>query len=340
MAAYWTQKEVTSDIERIALAVVAFIALIACGTFGYYFIEDWTVFDGLYMTVITLSTVGFHEVHELSPAGRVFTMFLIVIGVGIVASLFAWGAQLIVAKQFNLIFRRGRMEQKISNLSKHTIVCGYGRLGISTVEALLQAGESFVIVERDPERVRRALSAGLFVVEGDATSEQALLNAGLQRAKCLTALLPRDSDNLFVILTAKQLNNSLRMISRAEDETGERHLRNAGAHRVIAPYRTGGQRVADAVVRPNVADFIDLAAWDKREEFEIDELRVPINSKLAGIKIADTDIRRKANIMIAAVITEAGKMIFNPSADFVIEPGCTLIALGAKSDLSEFSKSL
>jgi voltage-gated potassium channel len=226
------------------------------------------------------------------------------------------------------------MLEIIKNLNEHTIFCGFGRLTKIAAYELKQAdGETLVIIDSNPDRVLEAREEGFLVVEGDATSDEVLTEAGIMRAKRLVTLLPKDSDNLYVVLTSRELNPNLFLLSRTEDEAGEKRLKRAGADRVISPYRVGGLKIAEGLVRPYVTDFIDLAVSSHYGHLQIEEIRVPSTTPLAGLTLRESELRQKSNVMVAAIISQDGEMQFNPDADTRILAGSTLIALGLKADL-------
>ena len=232
------------------------------------------------------------------------------------------------------------MQEKIAKLDGHTIFCGYGRLSRIALTELRDSGEAIVVVDRADARLEEARGLGYLTVEGDVTSEETLIAAGVKRAKRLVTLLPKDADNLYVILTARDLNSSLSIISRAEDLAGEKRLVRAGASKVIAPYREGGQKIAWGILRPSVTDFVDLAVSGKNVGLQLEQIRIPDTSPLANSTIKSAGIRKHANVIIAAIVTPKGEMIFNPSGDTMLEPGATLIGLGLKKEIAELVRVL
>lgn len=313
-------------------ALLTIMLVLLGGTAGYSIIEEWNVFDSLYMTVITLATVGYGEVHPLSTAGRQFTIVLILAGVGVATVVLSTLAKEVFERQFHKIFEGAKMKEIIKSLHGHIIVCGYGKLSRIACNALRDAKRPLVIIERDKARGMEAESAGFLVVSGDATQDEALLEAGVQRARQLVSLISKDSENLYVVLSSRELNPSLFIVSRSEDESGEKRLIKGGANRIISPYRVGGQKIADAVVRPYVTDFLDVAASSKRGDLQIEEIEVPVGSPLAGKTLRESDMKGKTNISILAVISQKGEMVANPTGNTVIEAGTTLIGIGCKPD--------
>lgn len=313
------------------LALITFV--LGAGTLGYMTIEDWNFLDSLYMTVITVATIGFSEVHPLSDSGRIFTIVLIILGVGLVTVLFTSIAQKVFQRQLMWTLRGKRMNDVIKSISSHVIICGYGRLAQFAADDLNESGLPFVIIERDPDKGSLARRKGYLVVEGDASEEQILRDAGISRARQIASLLPRDSDNLYVILAAREISADIFILCRSEDEAGEKRLLKVGANKVLSPYRVGGQKIAESVKRPHVTDFLDLAVSRNGESLQIEEIKIPVESPISGHTLGELDLRQKANVILAAIIDNTGDTIFNPSADTLVKQGSTLIAFGLKSEL-------
>ncbi|MCB9030276.1 MAG: potassium channel protein [Deltaproteobacteria bacterium] len=320
------------ESKEILPGIIAISSILCIGTLGFSAIEGWNIFDSLYMTVITISTVGFQEIHPLSDAGRAFAIILIILGVGAVTFVFSTIAKIFIENQIYWIIERKSMKSKIKSLSGHTIICGYGRLSRIAAGALDSSNITLVVIDHNEEAVKKAEADGLLVIKSDATHEEALLEAGIKSASRLISLLPSDAQNLYVVLTARELNKELYVISRAEDESGEKRLLQAGANKITAPYRVGGQKIADGILRPFVTDFIDLATSNTSVDLEIEEIRIPDNSPINGMSLEQSEIRQRANIIVAAIISADGKMHFNPSGSTAIESGSTIIGLGVKSN--------
>ena len=322
-----------SDRTVLILGMLALAILVGVGTVGFQIMEGWGFIDSLYMTVITLSTVGFGEVLPLSPRGKLFAIFLIISGVGVVALVFTTVSQVIIEKQMAWIFGKEKMLDKIDKLSNHTILCGYGQLGRIAAQRLQEGGISPIIIDRDEDSYHRAIDDGLIAIHGDATRDEILKNAGIERASQLVTLLSTDANNLYVVLAAHDLNPKIRLVSRAETEMGEKRLLKVGVDKIISPYLAGGQKLADAVLRPYVADFLELAAYDNNIELQIEEIHIPHESPMIGQSLEESGIRAKTNVVIAAIIEASKKMSFNPRPNTVIEEGAILIALGEKEEL-------
>jgi voltage-gated potassium channel len=328
------------ELRTILSYFLVIISVLLTGCLGYVYFEGWSFFDSLYMTVITLASVGYMEVHPLTKSGRAFTIFLIVLGFGLFTVLYTTLAQKLLQRQFLSAYRGKRMQEVIRSLSSHTIFCGYGRLTRIAAAELRRSDNKLIIIELDPQRVADAREAGYLVVEGDATVDEVLIQAGVKRAKRLVSVLQKDSDNLYVVLTSRELSPDLFILSRTEDEAGDKRLRRAGADRLISPYRVGGQKIAEGLLRPYVTDFIDLAVSSHQGHLQIEEIKIPEQSSLNGLSLKEAALRQRVNVMVAAVISKDGEMNFNPAAETVIEGGTTFIALGLKGDLLKLESIL
>lgn len=326
--------------REIALYIFGIISVLIFGTAGYFLIEGWSVLDSLYMTVITLSTVGFMEVNGLSDYGRIFTIILIFMGVGVSMALLTTLAKLIISHQMHWIFERRDMKQAIQDLNNHIIFCGFSRLGRTAIAELKAKGQDLVVIELDLEKAKQAELEGLLVIQGDASKDDILLKAGIKKAAKIASILPKDSDNLYVVLTAKELKSDVYIISKAEDELGEKRLKRAGANKIISPYRVGGQRIADGLLRPYVTDFLDLTSFDSKSDLFLEEILVPEKSFVVGQAIRDTGIREETNIIIAAIISADSKMQYNPSGNTIIKAKDNLICLGEKNAFKKMGEIL
>lgn len=323
---------------KILLCVVLSLTVIAFGTAGYTLIEGWPLFDALYMTVITLATIGYGETHTLSQMGRAFTLVLIFIGVGLGTVLIGTAWQAILEGQFVRLFdRRRKMAELVGKLTGHTIFCGFSRLGRMAAGELRRSGGEIVIIEANEQRANDAEEAGFLVVRGDATLDDSLASAGLSRAARLISLLPRDSDNLYVILTAREMNPNLYIVSRAEDELGEKRLKRSGVDRIISTHRLAARKLADGLLRPNVTDFFEIAGTGD-SGWKIEEIRVPSGSPVCGQTLRDLSLRQTTKVGIAGVVSPHGALEINPSGDTTLQSGSTLIVIGWKHDISALEK--
>lgn len=322
--------------RALTLSIIP-ILLFVIGTVGYILIEGWEWGDALYMTAITLSTVGFGEVQPLSGTGRVFTFFLIISGVGTVA----YGLQVIgeaffvegAAEQW----RQRRVMKTIEGLREHVIVCGFGRVGHSTAVALQDSGQQVVVLEREPQLVGQAQDEGFLVVEGDATSDETLKKAGIEYANSLVTCTGDDSVNLFVVLSSRALNRGLSIIARSEAHNESKMFR-AGANRVVSPHEIGGKHMANIILRPNVADFFDVVTLSSGVELWLEDLVIGADSPMVGKTVGQTDVRRETGVTLVALIRRQPRETITPDADTVLNAGDELIVLGTREQLAKLTK--
>ena len=318
----------------MALLIVIF------GTAGYMVIESWGFFDALYMTIITISTVGYSEVHHVSKAGRLFTILLVFFGVGFTLYIAAAVVQFMVEGRIRIILGRRRLEKKINRMKDHYIVCGYGRIGRVLCRDLKRKPLDLVVIEKSPELIPVMDADGVLYVSGDAADEENLIRAGIKRAKGLIAVLASDADNVFLVLTARQLDPELLIIARASQEKAKSKLQAAGANTVESPYDIGAASMAQRIIRPTVTSFLDFAFAHKRKDIQMEEIPVSASSSLVNIILKDTGIRQKYNLIIIAIKKLDGSMLFNPSFEATIEAGDTVIAVGENTNLQELEKTL
>jgi len=319
----------------LKLVSSALLLLTAAGTAGFHYIEHWSWFDSFYMVVITLSTIGYQEVHVLSHAGRVFNTVLIIAGVALVFLMIGALTQALLEFELVKVFGRRKMEKEVSSLKDHYIICGAGRVGASVARELALKPCGFVVIESD-ERSLTGLDPKWLVLVGDAASEKTLREAGIDRARGLVAATTTDATNIYIVLTARSLNPRLKIIARASEERAEKHLRTAGADVVISPYAAAGHRIAQSFLRPNVLDFLDIAT-DRSGTLEmlIEEIRVPEGSPLANSTVGGSGIHHQFGIMILAIRRADGQTRFNPAAQDAISAGDCLIAMGELQQLAK-----
>ena len=322
-----------SFYRQLIVVSTLYLLLLTLGSAGYSLIEGWSLTDSLYMTVITISTVGFGEIRPLSPQGRVFTGAMIVMGVGATAYTFSTVADFIVAGEFRNILWRRRMQNRIGKLTGHFIVCGYGRVGEHVVNELLSNDVKLVVVERLETLGPDLENLGVIPVEGNATDDAILIQAGIAQASGICCCLPNDSDNVYVALTARALNPELTIISRANSHESERKLQIAGVDHVINPYVTSGRRMARQLIHPNILEFMDVVMHRGEVDILIEEIGLSERSSLRDQTIAATEIRRRIGANILAVRRPDGEIFMNPSVDFALRAGDTLIALGTPDQL-------
>jgi len=324
---------VRSRLARTA----GFLALVfAGGTIGYRLIEraDW--WDSFYMTVITLTTVGYREVFPLSRLGEVFTVVLLFAGLGLILLVAMEIGRTVLEGELREVFGQVRRSRMIENISGHEIVCGFGRMGQAVVEELRRAHRNVVVVESNAEKVQRLKAADVPVVAGDATTEAALRSAGIERARGLVACLNDDAHNVYTVLTARSLNPELFIVARAGEEGAEARIMRAGANRVVSPYRHGGVRLAHVLMKPTVVDFLDLSLGRAGElGLELQQLVLPETAPLVGKTLAEAELRRRWKVGVVAV--QRGDTIFpNPEVDFAFSGGDVLVILGTRSALDGF----
>lgn len=302
-------------------------------------IEGWSFLNCLYMTVITIFTVGFKEVKELSPQGQIFTIFVILGGVGTAIFAFTKIAEIAFEGGINKFWRRKRMEKKLKNLKDHYIICGHGRMGKIVRERLEEEKLPFVVIDNKEEKLEdlKQTNSCLFI-EGDATHEDILTKAGIKKAKGLAALLSTDADNLYLVLSAKLINPSLFILSKAMDEEAERKILQIGANKVVSPYKLSGLKIAQALIRPTLVDFMDLIIRRKELALYMEELVVKKDSKIVNRNLTECDIRRTANVIVVAMKKPGKDIEFNPSPDSKIKTGDILLVLGDKNAVNQFEK--
>lgn len=319
-------------------SIIGLVSVIVFGTIGYMWIEHWSVIDGLYMTVITISSIGYGEVHKLSDTGRVFTMVLIFVGFGVVGYVLVAASRLIIEGEVQKILTRRRFMKAIEKIKDHFVICGFGRMGAFVCQQFHARGIPFVVVENDQETQLRIMEAGYFLSPGDATQESVLQGANIKTARGLVSVLNSDAANVYVVLTARELNSNLEIIARAGEESAQKKLMRAGANRVISPYQVGGMRMVMAILKPEVMNFLEVAMDYRDLNIEIEEIKVLEGSEYIGKGLIDTDIRKDLNLIVIAVKKPNGKMVFNPGPRTEIEEGDTLIAMGEKKSLEILMK--
>jgi voltage-gated potassium channel len=325
-------------VRHLRISVAALIAVIALGTLGYSSIEEWSAFDALYMTVITLATVGFKEVQPLSPEGKFFTIVLIISGTGMIAYTLSCLLQFTLEGQLRIILGRKKLESRISKLRDHYIICGFGRIGHRICREFQSRPTPFVVVEKDSDHLERLNREGYLYVEGDATDDETLQAAGVAHAKSLITAVTSDTDNVYITLTARGLNPKLFILARAGEEGSEKKLMRAGASKVVSPYTIGANRMAQAILRPSVVDFIELATTSEHLELQIEEIAIADSSVLVGKTLIDSGIQQNMGIIIVGIKQTDGQMAFNPPQSKVIEPNSVLITLGERPATNQLEK--
>jgi len=328
-----------NPVRNLRFSLIALVSIVLLGTLGYSYIEHWSYLDSVYMTVITLSTVGFREVQQLSDLGQVFTIILIICGTGLVAYAAGSIVQLMVEGQFRQIIGRKKLLQQISKLENHYIVCGYGRIGNFICNEFVAKPVSFVVVESDPALCEKMNEEGILYVNGDATDDDILISAGITKANGLITAVTSDTANVYITLTARGLNPDLFILARAGEKTTEKKLLRAGASKVISPYVIGATRMAQAILRPSVMDFIEIATAHHNLELQIEEICIRAGSDLVEKTLMSSDIRKELGIIIVAIKKRGTeKMLFNPSSQAVLDVGDILITLGEPAAIHNLEK--
>jgi len=325
-------------IFNLKIIFVALLVLVFIGVTGFHFIEGWPWFDGLYMVITTISTIGYGEVHPLSHIGRIFNTFIIVTGVGLVLLFFGGATQALLEFELQSVFGRRRMDREISRLSEHYIICGAGRVGRSVARELARKPLPFVIVDSSQEKLARYSDQGWLTLVGDATQTQVLRQLNIASARGLVAATTTDATNIYIILTARSLNPGLNIIARASEEEAEKHLLTAGADHVVSPYNFAGYRIAQTFMRPHVVDFFDTA-MSRQKPLEIEEVQVQTGSRFVGITLEGSRIRQEMGVIVLAIKGEDSHMRFNPAPDELIHAGDHLIAMGEPDGLRRLEDS-
>jgi voltage-gated potassium channel len=323
--------------NRLISIAVALLLIVLGGTVGFVVVEHYPVFDAFYMTLITISTVGYGEIHPLSHAGRVFNSFLIFFGVTIMLLAIGGMTQIVIELELNQYFQKRRSNKMIESLHDHYIVCGFGRVGRGAAAELQRAQVPFLIVDNSEDRVEGAIHAGMLAVLADATSDETLRDAGILRARGLIATLQSDADNLFVILSAKALKPTLLVSTRVTTEQTENKMRLAGADYVFAPYDMTGNRMAQVMLKPHVFQFIDFTTKSIGLNVGIEQFRV---TGQTCSRLEDLQIGKELGVIILAVRKSDGQMLFNPPADAIIGDGDYLIVMGETPNLRRLENVL
>jgi voltage-gated potassium channel len=321
---------------RIRYAVLAVVVATALGTLGFRLIEGWSIVDSLYAATQTVTTVGYGDLAPASINGRIFATIFMFVGVGVVLYSLTATVQSIVQSELLATFGQRRQLRKMSKLRDHFIICGAGRVGSRLVRTLQEGEQPFIVIERDPQKVTELADRGVIVLVRDATLEETLKEAGVEHARGLAACLPDDADNVYVVLTARDLNSQLHIVARAAEEQAESKLIRAGANRVVAPTIIGGHRMAVALTKPAVGDFIDSITANTLG-LALEQLEVGPSSSLAGQKLSATNIRSELDIVIVSIRRSDGQTLFNPSGEALIEANDMLIAIGSAESLMKLT---
>lgn len=333
------------NFSGVLRGVVFLTLVLLAGALWFSVVEEgYTFLDGLYMTVITVSTVGFREVHDLDASGKVFVVLLIIAGLAVMTYTLGSIGRLMIEGTLQRYVGRQRMAREIESIRNHYIICGHGRMGRILCEELQAEGVPFVVVDGDPEKAEQLREMRYKVVEGDVTEDETLQQAGVERARGLVAVVSRDVDNLYITLSARQMcresNPGLYILSRATDQTAGEKIRRAGADRVISPYVIGGMRLVQALLRPTVSDFVDIATQTGGMDLMFEELEIGTEAGLDGVAIKDSGIRASFDVIVIGIKKKSGQMVFNPGPGVLLETGDVLITMGDRGQLRRLAEAI
>ncbi|GAB4332904.1 MAG: potassium channel protein [Desulfobulbaceae bacterium] len=328
-------------MRDVFLITLFFVVILLAGTAGYMMFEDFGFWNSIYLTAMTITTVGYGDIVPVHPLGRAFTVVLVFTGVGFVLYAFSRLAETMVEGGLRNILERRKMDKKVAQLRDHYIVCGYGRIGKVICQILHENRRPFVVIENDLEEIRNIEAEGYFALQGNASDDEVLSTAGIKEARGLIAVVSSDADNVFITLTARGLNPGLFILARSSGTPGaDTKLMRAGATKVISPYYIGARRMAQLVVRPTVIDFIDLTMYAGELGLRMEELRVTKKAAFANKNLMESGIRKKHDIIVVAIKREGEEMIFNPKPDTMILPGDILIVLGEHDQIISLEKEV
>jgi voltage-gated potassium channel len=325
--------------SKLKFTLIILFTIFIIGTVGFHFIEGWSFVDSFYACIITLSTVGYGDFVPETTAGKFFAVFIIIFGVGMMFYSLVLMAETFIEARLQNLLGRDKLEKIIEKMNNHYIICGGGRIGFLICRELMAGKMPCVVIDNNPEVIQKAQEEGFIYCKGDATQDKVLIEAGIKRAKGIVCVLPSDAENLYVILTAKELNQTIHIISRSEEEASEHRLLRAGADRVMSPYTLGGVRMAMAILRPAMLDFIEITTRQQSLELRMEEIAICKGSPFITQSLEDSGIRKRYGLIIVAVKKDSGKMIFNPMANYIIAEGDRLIAMGEDENVKQFAES-
>jgi voltage-gated potassium channel len=328
------------NVDRLRISLTLFVLTLFFGTMGYHLSEGMTLFDSLYMTAITISTVGFSEIKPLSQQGRVITMMIIVLGVAIGGYTLGMLVQMVVEGELTKALGRRKLEKRIAGMKNHFIICGFGRIGQTICRELQKDDIPFVVLDANAESLALAEHESYLTLLGDATTEEALLHAGILLARGIVTVVQSDADNVFITLTARGLRSDIFIVSRASEAKNEEKLRRAGANQVVSPYLIGGRRMAQVLKRPTVVDFIELATSSSNLGLMMEEARVGTASSLIGKNLVESNLRRDFGVIIVAIKRPSGEMVFNPTSMERLQESDVIVVLGKREDLKRMNAVL
>jgi voltage-gated potassium channel len=328
------------DYSKLKLSILLLFATIAFGTSGYVFVEGMSPFEAFYMTVITISTVGFSEIKPLSDIGRGITIIVIGMGISLLTYTLGQVARVFVEGELQKILGRRKLEKQIAELKDHYIICGYGRIGTIIVKELRNAKIPLVVIDQDPVSIAALEEQGILCLNMDATSDEALQSAGLAMARGLVTAVSSDADNVFIALSAKGMRPDIFILARASDEKNESKLLRAGASRVVCPYQMGGRRMAEILHKPTVVDFLDQTMMHNELGLQMEEAIVGEGSAITGKTLMSSNLRQDFGVIIVAIKRITGEMVFNPGPGEIFNSGDVIVAIGKKAELRRMSTAL
>ncbi len=327
---------ISTKLRRVIMT--AFVG-VSAGVIGFMILEDMDPLSALYMTIITLSTVGFGEVSPLSTGGRVFVIFLIVFGVAIAGTVVSYISEQVLEGQFKHLVTRRKMQAKLRKMTDHYIIAGFGRVGHQVARQFVGKNVPFIVVEKDDALIDMVIDEGMVPLAGDATDDDVLLEAGIKRAHTLISTLPEEAQNVYLTLTARHMNPDLNIIARADFIEGEKKLLRAGANHVVIPHVLGGIRMAKAALQPHVVDFMHMATVGG-EGLIVEELSVPEGSPLVNQTLAESNLKQRYGITIIGIKEPGKRMDINPSATTLLNPRDILVVIGRSEDLDQLVKDM
>jgi len=322
-------------VQSLGLAVALLVLVTAAGTAGYMVVEGWSAWDAFYMAVITITTVGYKEVHEMSRAGQVLTVALLTAGVGAALYTFTLLATIVVEGGLPSRLQQRRLQHMLENIKDHFIICGYGRIGSTVAQQFQRQHVPYVVIERDPDRLHAAIEAGSIAVEADASREDVLKRVGIERARGFIAAVGTDAENVYAVLSARVMRPDLFIIGRAETEDATQKLKRAGADRVISPYHIGAVTIAQTALRPAVVDFVELATGTDNLDLAMEQITVDARSALANRTILEGNVRQRFGVIVVGIQRQDRHMDFNPEPDTRILAGDKLVVLGHPDSLKK-----
>ena len=328
------------DWKKPRYSLLMLVGIVALGTCGYYFVEHMPIFEAFYMTIITISTVGFAEVIPLSQTGRAITVIIIILGITVGAYTIGVLVRALVEGELVQILGRRKVQKQVSGLKNHFIICGFGRIGRFVCSELAADQIDFVVIEQEPSVIEHIEARKYLYLEMDATTEEALKKAGIMEAKGIVTAVNSDANNVFITMTAKSLRPDVFILARASEEKNEPKLFRAGANRVVSPYLIGGRRIAQMLKKPTVVDFVDIAMMGSHLGLMMEEAKIGEKSSLIGKNLVESNLRKDYGVIIVAIKKQSGDMVFNPTPSEELEAGDVIVVLGKREDLKRMSAVL